>query len=721
MTGIREEVEMVVGAALAGGPGVTVIRAVPGGGKTSGAIAAAVARLPERTLWAVRETVGSGQVGAAPPLAEQTAQGFMAAAGQNVTQIVLGHAHLDDDAYHQQFTWDRPVAVVSHAHLPLLLQPGLRGALGNLREASGVVIDEDPLSALSLHVGITIGQGQLRGLPLANLAEVLRPHATCVQQQVAVDMLAALARGWPLELRRHLKSVHAFAAAWPSQRIARCMLRGSGFWALIGPALQILVEQPAADTALRAAIAGHLFPRLRGEEVSLTTRERLADLLVDALLDDLVTAGEGQCRRRCGLVWKGDFTSTYPKVLAFDILQPTLVDRPIVVLDAYASETQYRAIFGSDCRILDVGARRPLRVQLAPQLSLDSARSQPRKAVLVAREILAHAARSLGGQVLLAPRGAHKAVQQALSTAADLTSVSAALPGLAHWYSGRGNNTFVGQDTRALTLPHLPAVVRECSLTALFPLETDQAARTALMAHHERSELLQMLHRGRQLQFAPTSAPRAILHALPCALCPEHARATCNAQDHTQPTACMHWGGDLALELYAPAVPVTPGSPNPMFGSVLADVARDLEQSCGGVALIALEALGLVVPRARGAAHRAQLLTATRALLALGKVPALSALSTWRGRWNALSGTFPARRGVVWQGLVDACGDRSRRPVEEVLDAGGWAGHAGRSRYCSRRRPPSGRRTRPRPPGRYRACCLAWLFLPARQRKTPDK
>ncbi|WP_415814762.1 hypothetical protein, partial [Deinococcus marmoris] len=657
--------------ALAGGPGVSVIRAVPGGGKTAGAIAAAVARLPEKALWAVRETVCSRQAGAAPTLAAQTARDFQGAAGQDVTQTILGCAHLSDDAYHQQFTWDRPVAVVSHAHLPLLLQPGLHGPLGKLREASGVIIDEDPLSALSLHVGLTSGQGQLRGLPLANLAEVLRPHAMDARQQAAVDMLAALARGWPPELKRHLTGVHPFAAAWPSQGIARCMLRGPGFWALIGPALQILAEQPAAATALRAAIAGHLFPWLRGEDISLTTRERLADLLVDALLDDLVAAEEGQIRRRCGLVWRGDFESVYPKVLAFDILQPALVDRPIVVLDAYASEAQYRAIFGSDCRILDVGARRPLRVQLAPQLALDPARSQPRKAVLVAREILAHAARSPGGQVLLVPQGSHKAVQQALSTAAGLTGVCASPPRVAHWYGGRGNNTFLGQDTRALTMPHLPAVVRECSLTALFPLELDHAARAALMGHHERSELLQMLHRGRQLQFAPTSAPRSILHALPCALCPEHARATCNAQDHTQPTACRHWAGDLELEPYATVVPVTTGSPNPMFGAVLADVARDLEQSCGGAPLIALEALGLVVPRAKRAAHQAQLLTATRALLALGKDPILPALSAWRGRWQALPGPFSDRRTAVWCGLVDACGDRSRRSVYQVLGAGG--------------------------------------------------
>lgn len=366
MTGIRGEVEAVVGAALAGGPGVTVVRAVPGGGKTAGAIGAVVTRLPEKTLWAVRETVGSGQAGAAPTLAEQTACDFTAAAGQAVTQIVLGRTHLDDEEYHQQFSWDRPVALVSHAHLPLVLQPGLRGALGQLREASGVVIDEDPLSALSLHVGLTKGQNQLRGLPLADLAEVLRPHATGAQQQAAVDVLAGLAQGWPLELKQHLKHVHPFAAPWPGQGIARCMLRGADFWTLIGPALQILVEQPSADTALRAAVAAHLFPSLRGEDISLTTRERLADLIVDALVDDLVAAEDGQVRRRCGLVWRGNFESLYPKVLAVDILQPVLVDRPIVVLDAYASEAQYRAMFGADCRVLDVGARRPLRVQLAP-------------------------------------------------------------------------------------------------------------------------------------------------------------------------------------------------------------------------------------------------------------------------------------------------------------------------------------------------------------------
>lgn len=665
----------MVAEAMGSGPGVTVIRAVPGSGKTLGAIDAVAARKGGKTLWSVQETltIRKGESPASPaPLAAQVAADFRTVAGGELTRTILGREHLEDEEYREQFKWSTPVAVVSHAHLPVLLQPRLHGNMQVLREATAVVIDEDPLSALALHGGLLPAQGLLRGLPLARMAGVLRPHAETGPQQQAVHMLSRLAQGWPEELAARLADVHCFMAPPPGRGVTQSMLRGPGFWKLMAPALEVLSAADEAQGSLHRALTEHLLPSARRDAVSQGTRERLASFVLGSLLDDFAAYKTGQMLRRFGLSWKGDCASVYPKVLAFDVLQPIVVDRPIVILDAYAAETQYQAVFGPRCRVVNVGARPALRVQLAPHLALDPIRAQTRKEVLVVWEALAHRARSSRGQLLIAPREVHPALRKALTTAAELRGQDGESPLLAHWYSGRGRNAYTGMDTRALTVPHLPAVYQECRLAAVFPVEQAHAERADLSAHHARSELLQLLHRGRQVRSDHDGAPSAVLHGLPCALCPKEARAHCRVQADDHPAACTHWAGELAPAAYQSAMKVKPGSPNPLFAAVLDDVTRDLEVvASAGVPLIALEALGLVVPHGKGQAHSANLLGATRSLLKLGRQPRLLALWAWRRRWQALSGSFTERRRAVWSGLLDPSRDTSRRALEEVLGTSG--------------------------------------------------
>lgn len=66
----------------------------------------------------------------------------------------------------------------------------------------------------------------------------------------------------------------------------------------------------------------------------------------------------------------------------------------------------------------------------------------------------------------------------------------------AYWMSGRGRNAFGGHHVLALTRPAKPTVHREHGMAALFPF--DPGLRQAAHRHLNQTELLQMLHRGRQ-------------------------------------------------------------------------------------------------------------------------------------------------------------------------------------------------------------------------------
>ena len=69
-----------------------------------------------------------------------------------------------------------------------------------------------------------------------------------------------------------------------------------------------------------------------------------------------------------------------------------------------------------------------------------------------------------------------------------------------HWYAGRGRNAYSGMDVVALTRPVSPDLTEE-RLMAFYPENTSEGAafRHSLRKFDDDAELLQMLHRGRQL------------------------------------------------------------------------------------------------------------------------------------------------------------------------------------------------------------------------------
>ncbi|GHF63499.1 hypothetical protein HNQ07_004505 [Deinococcus metalli] len=692
MSGIQKQVTQVVMEAMAAGPGVTVIRAAPGSGKTAGAVRAIVERLqdpPARIVWAVRETVAirkgpteKRKRPAGQSLASQTVAALNQAAGHECAQIILGQQHLSEKAYLAQFRWPLPVAVVSHAHLPLILQSGLEGSITQLRAAQAIIVDEDPLGALTLHGGLQ--PGGLRSLPLRRVVGILDAVTATAADRAAVARLARIEFGWSAADVSLAHQVQEFGVFPPGQSPTESGLRGAGFWQAAAPALALLKTSCAARNQLEDALAVHLRPGSANDPLGAGARQAVADFVVRELLADLVAWEAGTVTTRYGLVWKGGAAATYGKSLAWDLLQRVHVDRPVIVLDAYADEAQYRAVFGDMVQIVDVGHRPPLHVELAPGLALEPARLESRKARLVAQEVQAHAARSPQGQLLLVPKDVVPSVKGLLAEAATLAGAPAADVAVTHWYSGRGVNHFHGRDVRALTLPHLPLSHEVCTLSALYPLAAQAPERRALHRHHERAELLQLLHRGRQGQHPPGAAPRAILHGLPCALCPRAARTACRVQAEVHPQPCTQWDGGITVSPYHAAVPVKALSRNPTARATLAAVARDLHLLCGGVPLLALQAIGLVPSQA--GLDPAQLYRATQILLRHATRKDLQTLAAWRARWLAQSGPHERRRLQVWPG-TSQLRDNSHRLVEEVLCAAPWAWQRWRIARPPRRSP----------------------------------
>lgn len=294
-----------------------------------------------------------------------------------------------------------------------------------------------------------------------------------------------------------------------------------------------------------------------------------------------------------------------------------------------------------------------------------------RKLTLVAGEIQRHSARAAQGQLLLVPQKHVDQVCAAVGAAAGQAAAPPTPTTVVHWFAGRGRNTYAGMDTRALMLPHLPGDYETGALAALYPLATQTAERRALRRHHERAELLQLLHRGRQGQHNPAGAPRAILHGLPCELCPRRERVGCQVQATQAPRPCGHWQGLITVAPYGATVPVKRASPNPLARTNLTDVARDLHRACGGVPLIALEALGICAHEPVRGEYAQMLQGATETLLAWAKRDDLPTLGAWRRHWRALRGPYPSRRAAVWPGQTPLR-DNSGRLAAEVLGADPW-------------------------------------------------
>ena len=152
---------------------------------------------------------------------------------------------------------------------------------------------------------------------------------------------------------------------------------------------------------------------------------------------------------------------------------------------------------------------------------------------------------------------------------ATLNSIDPALVALvksAYWFAGRGLNTYKNHHVVALTQPFKPTVHRKHVMAALFPFNS--AERRAAHLHLEQSELLQMLHRGRQ----PFHAGARIITGFKPDL-PDHL-ATC-------------------VEYQSFKI-ITAGSKNTRSLDGIKVHAEELALLLGGVPRLALQCVGLV-------------------------------------------------------------------------------------------------------------------------------
>lgn len=547
----------IIDGALTSAPGLHVLVAPTGSGKSTltrehlvGLLATGRIR---RVLWATQGTRDETSLGA-------EAQGHFRALDPTLdVQIVYGRNHLDTLGrgadYAGQFSWPAhpAVRIISHAHLPLVL--GDSPTHSGLADADLVVIDEDPINALLI-------SSLADDAPRFTAADLLsQPDATT---QALGQMLRAAEDG-------HLDDYHVMQDIRGS--VTGYSLSGDPFWETFDATL----SGTHSDAGFKAALIA-LHPKqtrtvwLIADQFDLEYKVfRLIATPTDFGIHGDVTGGKVRFFFR------------------YNVRRPLTLERPILVLDAYALPDQYRALFmehdgrmanGSRVYVHPFAEGAPLRVEEAQTLRLDptddgtNRRVQNRRQI--AEEVAAfRKAAASRGKLLLTPASMTRPESQwnGLLSSAFTSSGLTLGPDttLGYWFAGRGQNEHAGKDVIALTAPHLPILHRDYDLSALFPITP--ADRQKLHDHLRASEHLQMLQRGRQ--DAGTGLPRVIAADL---------------DDLKRSTL----GHRIRVIPYRSTLHFKRGSPAPRWRDAVTAVSRDLLATLDGVPREALVAVGLV-------------------------------------------------------------------------------------------------------------------------------
>lgn len=517
-------------------PGVTVIQAPPGMGKshvTRLKVKEAIeAGTVKHVLWAVHGTLKDTSLGA------EAAREFQALGVP--ASIIKGRSlfgHLNP--YVAQLPWSQTpeVKIVSFAHLPLIF--GEHTLLSQLRPDL-LVIDELPLTGLVTEVewnhtdlAKLQGAGQIATRLMTLLHDIRFGQA-------------------PTATHRHRTNIRQR----PELQTYQHYLTGHEFQQVMGAFSdedwQVLEQAINNNTTLRKAVGA-------------------PSHWVDAFRSALHSEGEDA---RFGLRWrKGPDAAQHPVFYA-SVLSPLLSLPPTLVLDAYADKAIYRALFHNDqVEVQKIGQHRPLQVEAAPMLSVrrDTAHRPTQYSHLlhIAEEVVQlHQVQKVAVLTDRALTNVGHPWNKALHQAAKHLS-AATVPEMTYYHAGRGVNHFAGQTIVALTLAHLPRQHQHCTLAALFP--TDADARANAHRHLQASEQLQMLHRGRQTRHE-SDIPRIIVAAAPHEL--------------------MLPG--VKVQPYAPIQEFTPNSTNPRLSVAVKALAQELVSTFGGVPMGALAALGLI-------------------------------------------------------------------------------------------------------------------------------
>lgn len=424
--------------------------------------------------------------------------------------------------FEDQFRWPSTplVKVISHARIPLIFG-GTDPTSAKLRGADLLVIDEDPTASLLLASPVDKNvPGDLLPYRLVTLAATGDP--ACLALLRVADLAVAAEAG------QRFARLNKFAIGHG--------VYGEEFWPLF------LREHPGpvGVGSLRAALSTSSKKSPKIEQPKLVAEEFAEDARCAAL-----SGPPG--RTRFGVHWAGnDFSFRglpsppchEQALLRFNLRPPINLSLPVIVLDGYANNTLYDALFaGRHVRLHEFARAAPLDIEcsdvmhLDPMLDGNSRGNSVANRLQIAEELAAQRTRQLamagvvpaspvGQQLLIAGKASRepdsdwqRMLQEAYGWAGLHFNSG---PGIKddvqqmHWHAGRGRNDYEGADVYALNPPSLSLMSRDYTTSALFPDRPD--LRERLFRHAHGAELLQMLNRGRQPNFSgPGHRPRIIV------------------------------------------------------------------------------------------------------------------------------------------------------------------------------------------------------------------
>ena len=421
-------------------------------------------------------------------------------------------------SYEEQFVWptdpaghpEPMVKIISHARIGLIFgNPGNPTSAG-LLGADLLVIDEDPMSGLLIasptsRTDTDSPKYRLEGLATSG-DPVFQALLRIVQTAPADSSAGRAVQSFTL------KNTYDLGHA----------LYGRTFWHLF----LRQHPQPVDTVSLSAALK----------------KNGIADpdLIAEAFAEDArcavrSTRRPARYRTRFGIHWEGRVSNpdwARMALFRFTLRRPLEVDLPVIVLDGYAKQELYEALFLEQPHVKFHGFAPAVKlsVECSELLSINPLEDRKAKGLphrLHVAEELAEQRRvqkmadpgskqllltnkdlytsSSGWQKLLQGAYTHVVPGLTFSHPESAPGPLLAEPNQMYWHAGRGLDSYNGADIYALTLPKLSSLHRDYALAAV--VLDNPALRQRLHGHARASELLQMLNRGRQPGWAAKSAP----------------------------------------------------------------------------------------------------------------------------------------------------------------------------------------------------------------------
>lgn len=391
--------------------------------------------------------------------------------------------------YFAQFIPPKNVAVhiISHAHLPYLLsEKKANYMVGFMQSVDLIVIDEDPLFSFIKSSGIR------EGLSLKSLESDISPAVVDSLEQALCQVMLDIKNGTiPGEKFIRVENI--------IKGIAQLSLTGKAFWEELSKA--------AKGHGLNFNHFSDTLTRLVFKE-----QQYISETVVGEFQSDWVRyKDESLASNRFGIICDEGKSETIE--FRYDFLKTISADTPpMVILDAYAEEEskQYQQVFPAhQVNFFELGERLPLEIEVDETLHIDKHnftknRQEKRKEHLVNFVKSLNSKHTKGTLILSFQDIILYLERKIFNLPQDKVK-------LAYWFAGRGVNSYQGCHVVALHAPERPAFFQHHTLSALAPY--DSGKRKKLAEHLRNTELLQMLHRGRQTTYSlnDIKRPRVII------------------------------------------------------------------------------------------------------------------------------------------------------------------------------------------------------------------